>query len=238
MAADPHAGAEEEEAQLRASVVRACVRLVELGVNQGTAGNVSVRCGAGFLLTPSGKPYETLGPGDLASMDFAGRYRGPHPPTSEWRLHRAVLAARQDAAAVVHTHAVYSTAIACVGEAIPAFHYYVAFGGGATIRCAPYATYGTQELADNVVAALTDRNACLLANHGLLVIGPTLEAAVRRTHDIETLAQQYVLARSLGAPVILPDDEIERVERKLRTYGSGVCDDPGLVRLDEPESRG
>jgi L-fuculose-phosphate aldolase len=133
------------------------------------------------------------------------------------------------AGVVVHTHSMFSTTIACLRREIPALHYYVAVGGGPTIRCADYAIYGSQDLADNVVAALVERDACLLANHGLLVIGATLEDTLRKTFDIEMLARQYVYALQIGAPCILPDYEIERVRLKMRTYGTQEADDPGLV---------
>jgi L-fuculose-phosphate aldolase len=168
----------------------------------------------------------------IAIMDVDGGYRGPCKPTTEWRIHREIMRDRPAAGVVIHTHSMFSTTIACMRREIPALHYYVAIGGGPTIRCAEYAIYGSQDLADNVVAALMDRDACLLANHGLLVIGPTLEETLRRTFDIEMLARQYVYALQIGEPFILPDAEIERVRLKMRTYGTQEADDPGLVRLD------
>jgi L-fuculose-phosphate aldolase len=167
-------------------------------------------------------------------MDARGNYFGPFKPTTEWRIHRGVLRARPDAGVVIHTHSMYSTTLACLRRTIPALHYYVAVGGGPTIRCAEYATYGTQELADNVLAALVEREACLMANHGLLVIGATLGGTLRRTFDIEMLARQYVYASQVGEPCILPDDEIERVRLKMLTYGTQQADDPELVRLEAP----
>jgi L-fuculose-phosphate aldolase len=222
------------EAPLREEVVRTCRRLVELGMNQGAAGNVSVRLGDGFLATPSGIGWDELEPEQLATVDGPGQYRGPCLPTSEWRLHAAVLRVRPAVGAVIHTHSVYATTIACLRLDLPALHYYIVAGGGATIRCAPYATFGTQALADNVVATLADADACLMANHGLLVVGSTLAQTLRRTVDIETLARQYVYARMIGEPVILPDDEIERVRVKMRTYGTPDARDPDLVRIDAP----
>jgi L-fuculose-phosphate aldolase len=217
---------------VRAEIVRICLRMVELDINGGTAGNVSVRAGAGFLATPSGIPWEDFGPEQIAVVYPDGRYAGPCLPTSEWRLHAAVFSARPDVGAIIHTHPVYATAVACLRRDLPALHYYVVAGGGPTIPCAPYATYGTQELADNVVTTLAAGNACLMANHGLLVTGTTLKEALKRTADIETLARQYVYAAAIGEPVILPDDEIERVRRKMLTYGTQSSDDAGLVRID------
>jgi L-fuculose-phosphate aldolase len=229
-----HAAAHLPELMLREEIVRTCLRLVQLGINQGTSGNVSVRSGDRFLITPSGIPYDEMRPEQIAVMDDAGNYSGPCKPTTEWRIHRGVLRARSDAVVVIHTHSMFSTTIACLRRAIPALHYYVAVGGGPTIRCAEYATYGTQELADNALAALSERDACLLANHGLLVIGTTLSETLRRTFDIEMLARQYVYALQIGDPCILPDDEIERVRLKMQTYGTQQADDPGLVRADVP----
>lgn len=219
---------------LRARIVRTCLQLAELGINQGTSGNISVRSGAHFLITPSGIAYDAMTAEQIAVMDVDGTYFGPCKPTTEWRLHREVLRARPDARVVIHTHSMFATTVACLRRDIPALHYYVAVAGGPTIRCAGYATYGTQELAENVVAALVQRDACLLANHGLLVVGTTLDQTLRRTFDIETLARQYVYALSIGEPVILDDGEIERVRLKMRTYGTQEADDSELVRSNVP----
>jgi L-fuculose-phosphate aldolase len=169
-------------------------------------------------------------------MDAGGSYVGPCRPTTEWRIHRAVMRARPATGVVIHTHSMYATTVACLRREIPALHYYVAVGGGPTIRCADYATYGTQQLADNVLAALAGRDACLLANHGLVVLGATLAETLRRTFDIEMLARQFVCALQAGEPVILPDDEIERVRLKMRTYGTQQAADPELIRIDTPPS--
>ena len=226
--------AEVAELPLREEIVRTCLRMVELGINQGTSGNVSARLGSRFLITPSGIPYEEMTPDQIAVMDVDGRYHGPCVPTTEWRIHRAIMRDRPAAGVVIHTHSMFATTIACLRREIPALHYYVAVGGGPTIRCASYATYGTQELADNVLAALAARDACLLANHGLVVLGATLPETLRRTFDVEMLARQYVYALQIGEPRILPDDEIERVRRKMRTYGTQETADPGLVRSAAP----
>jgi L-fuculose-phosphate aldolase len=227
------AAADAAETALRTEIVRTCLRMIELGINQGTSGNVSVRIGDRFLITPSGIPYEEMTPEQIAVMDVDGHYRGPCKPTTEWRLHREIMRARPAAGAVIHTHSMFATTVACLRREIPALHYYVAWGGGPTIRCADYATYGTQELADNMLAALDDRDACLLANHGLVVIGTSLSETLWHTVDIETLARQFVYASQMGRPCILPDDEIERVRLKVRTYRTQEPDDPGLVRVNE-----
>lgn len=231
MASGSHTARDVSELVLREELLRTCVRMIELGINQGTSGNVSVRCGDRFLITPSGIPYDEMTPEQIALMDADGRWWGPCKPTTEWRIHRGVMRARPDAGVVIHTHSMFATTVACLRRAIPALHYYVAVGGGPTIRCADYATYGTPELAENVLAAMEGRDACLLANHGLLVIGGTLGETMRRTFDIEMLARQYVYAANIGEPVILPDDEIERVRLKMRTYGTQIPDDPDLVHV-------
>jgi L-fuculose-phosphate aldolase len=232
MSARTHPAGDVSELVLREEMVRTCLRMIELGINQGTSGNVSARTGERFLITPSGIPYEEMTPEQLAVMDVDGNYWGPCKPTTEWRMHREIMRARPAAGVVIHTHSMFSTTVACLRRDIPALHYYVAVGGGPTIRCADYATYGTQALAENALAALVERDACLLANHGLLVIGSTLGETLRRAFDIEMLARQYVYASNIGEPCILPDDEIERVRRKMLTYGTQAADDPGLVRLD------
>lgn len=190
-----------------------------LGLNQGTAGNVSVRLGERFLLTPSGIDYDRLEPGAIVSMAFDGSFSGPAQPSSEWRLHAAILRARPDVHAVVHTHSLHATAVACLREAIPAFHYLVGLGGRATIPCARYATYGTAELAANAVDVLLAGKTCLLANHGALALGPTLRSALALAASIETMATQYVLARQIGTPVLLDEAEMARAIEKLSTYG-------------------
>jgi len=206
--------------ELRQAIIDACRSMNTLGINQGTSGNISVRTNdGGFLVTPSGVPYDALTPGGIVAMDFDGTARGGLLPSSEWRMHRDILAARADAIAIVHTHATFCTALSCLRIDIPAFHYMVAVAGGTSIRCADYATFGTAELAVHAAAALTDRKACLLANHGMICLGPSLEKTMALAVEIETLARQYWYARQGGEPVLLPDDEMTRVLEKFRTYG-------------------
>jgi L-fuculose-phosphate aldolase len=223
---------DQPEIEVRREIISVCLRMTELGINQGTSGNVSVRRGRQFLITPSGIAYDEMTPEQIAVMDYAGHYSGPRPPTTEWRFHREIMRRRPDAGAVIHTHSIFSTAIACLRRDIPALHYYVAVGGGPNVRCATYATYGTQELAENALEALIDRKACLLANHGMIVLGATLSETLKRTFDLEMLARQYIYAAQIGEPVILSDDEMERVRLKLYTYGSPQATDPELVRVD------
>lgn len=190
------------------------------GINQGKAGNVSVRVDDGMLVTPTGVPYDSMEPDDIVFMRSDGTVpSGQRAPSSEWRMHLAILNARNDAGAVVHTHAMFATALACLRMDIPAFHYMVAVAGGDSIRCAPYATFGTQELAEGALHALRGRKACLLANHGMIVLDATLELALALAIEVETLAAQYWRALQIGDPVLLSAEEMRRVLKKFETYG-------------------
>jgi L-fuculose-phosphate aldolase len=194
-------------------------RLERTGLNQGTSGNLSVRTGDGFLITPSGVPVERLRAEDMVPMDLDGSPHGTLRPSSEWRMHRDLYAAFPEAQAVAHAHPPHATALACRHEDIPAFHYMVAVAGGHDIRCADYATFGTTELSANAVAALRDRKACLLANHGILCYGDDLERAIALAVEVETLARQYLLARQNGEPVLLDEAEMDKVIESFKTYG-------------------
>ena len=204
----------------RQALVDASRRLDALGLNHGSAGNVGLRIVGGALLTPTGIPPAVLEPSDIVAVDPEGvPPAGQLVPTSEWRLHVAVLAARPDVGAVVHTHSPELTAMACLGRPLPAIHYVIARAGRAAVPCAPYATYGSAELAANVVATLGAGWACLMANHGALTVGATLDAAVALAADLEWLAGVHRRAVSMGTPVVLPDDEIARVAVLFETYG-------------------
>ena len=217
-------------AELRTMVVSACRELTRRGLTHGTSGNVSVRCGARrFFVSPSGMDYEVLQAGDVPLMDLDGRWFGRCRPSSEWRFHRDILESRPDVGAIVHTHSPRATALACTGRGIPAFHYMVAVAGGRDIRCAPYCTFGTQELSDAALIALKDRKACLLANHGVIATGADLASAVALAGEIENLALQYSAALTLGEVRILDDAEMSRVIEKFRTYGQQHAADPDLI---------
>jgi L-fuculose-phosphate aldolase len=190
-----------------------------VGLNQGTSGNLSQRAGAGFLITPTGMDYAALTPVDIVWMRFDGSHEGPRLPSSEWRFHRDILAARPETAAVLHAHAPYCTTLACLGRDIPACHYMIAVAGGDSIRCAPYATFGSDTLSRHAVAALDGRRACLLANHGMIAIGPGLAAVLKLAIEVEALAATYWRALQIGAPVILDPEEMARVAEKFKTYG-------------------
>jgi L-fuculose-phosphate aldolase len=173
--------------------------------------------------------YGILQAGDVPLMDLDGRWFGARRPSSEWRFHRDIFKSRRDVGAIVHTHSPRATALACTGRGIPAFHYMVAVAGGHDIRCAPYHAFGTQELSDAALAALQDRKACLLANHGVIATGPDLRAAVSLAGEVENLALQYAAALTLGEVRILEDAEMSRVLEKFRTYGQQNAADPDLV---------
>lgn len=207
------------ERKLRQAIIDTCLRMNREGINQGTAGNVSARWGDGLLITPSGLPYEQLTVDDIVHLDRAGRHDPAQQPSSEWRFHRDIIRSREEVGAVVHTHSLYASVLAIRGMTIPAVHYMIAAAGGPTIRCAPYATFGTAELSEHALRALDGRKACLLANHGVIATGPTLDKALWLAAEVETLARQYVLSLQIGGPNILPDDEIARVVEKFRTYG-------------------
>jgi len=205
---------------LRKQLIETARSMNALGINQGRSGNVSARIGGGLLITPSGMDYDLLKPGDMVEMTLKGEVRASHrSPSTEWRFHTAILARRPDAGAVVHTHSPVATSLSCLRRDIPAFHYMVAVAGGDTIRCARYATFGTRALSDSALAALEDRKACLLANHGVIALGETLKAALDLALEVETVAGQYHRALQIGKPAILPRAEMVRVLKAFRHYG-------------------
>ncbi len=205
---------------LRAHLVGTARRMSDLGLTPGLSGNASVRTTAGFLITPSAMPYSELGPDDLVELRADGSARADQrTPSSEWQLHRDLFAARPDAVAIVHTHSLYCTSIACLRRAIPAIHYMVALAGNDHIPCADYATYGSAELAASVVRALGAGDACLMANHGMVALGRSLDGALRLAAEVETLAGQYWHAAAIGTPHVLPADEIARVRGKFASHG-------------------
>lgn len=207
---------------LREKMVDICRRMSSTGINQGTAGNLSVRTSSGFLITPSSLPYDIMTADDLVEMDFDGTYLGRRP-SSEWRFHRDILKNRTDINVVLHCHSLYATTLACHHKTIPAFHYMVGVAGGTTVRCAEYATFGTQALSDHALKALDGRFACLLGQHGQISLGKDLEQALWLAIEVETLSRMYVQVLTLGEPPILSDDEMARVldQMKRMSYGLG-----------------
>ena len=210
------------EAQLRQQVVDTVRQMNSLGINQGTSGNASVRHADGLLITPSGMPYEAMQAEDVVFVRLSdGEYQAQAglKPSSEWRFHRDILAARHDLNAVVHTHGRAVTTLACLHQDIPAFHYMVAIAGGDSIRCAPYALFGTQELSDNALKALKDRKACLLANHGMIACESSLEKALALGVEVETLADTYWRCLQVTRPAILNRLQMAEVLERFKTYG-------------------
>lgn len=212
--------------RLRAELIETARAMNVRGINVNKSGNVSVRAMSsedgvrGFLITPTGIPYDELIPEDIVFVPLAGgEHRGRRAASSEWGMHGAVYAARSDAAAIVHTHSAYATALACQRLRIPAFHYMVAVAGGDSIEVAPYRTFGTNALADVAARALMERNACLLEHHGVLALGSSLSSALSLAAEVENLARQYVLVRGLGEPRLIESDEMRRVIAKFATYG-------------------
>jgi L-fuculose-phosphate aldolase len=207
------------EPELRRQLVETCRRMNALGINQGTSGNASARIERGFLLTPTSLPYDEMTERDIVVMRSDGSYEGDRLPSTEWRFHLDIVSRRPEVGAIVHSHPTFATTIAIMGRDIPALHYMVAAAGGSSIRCAPYATFGTPELSANALTALEGRSACLLAHHGMIATGPDLARALWLAVEVETLARQYYYALALGGPPLLPDEEIERVRQKMQSYG-------------------
>lgn len=207
------------ETQLRQQMLEVSRELVRLGLNRGTSGNVGARCGEHFLVTPSGVPADEMSPESMVKMDFVGNVLSPGKPSSEWRFHLDILKARPEINAVVHVHSMFAATMACLRMEIPAFHYMIALVGGDSIRCAPYALFGSQTLSDVAVAALENRKACLLANHGMIAVGKDLKSALAITVEVETLCEQYWRALQVGQPYILCDQEMQEVQEKFQGYG-------------------
>ncbi len=207
------------ELALRRAIIATAVQMNTRRINSGKSGNVSARNEMGFLITPTGLPYESIRPEDIVAVTLGGVATGRRLPSSEWRFHRDIYVDRPDAGAIVHAHSPFATTLACLGRGIPAFHYMVTIAGGRDIRCAPYATFGTQELSDSALAALAGRRACLLANHGMIAVDASLEAALALAIEVEALAEQYWRALQIGAPNLLSDAEMDIVLEKFKNYG-------------------
>ncbi len=191
----------------------------EVGINQGSAGNASVREKSGYMITPSGMPYDECEAEDMVSMSMSGEATGLRKPSSEWRFHQDIYQAREDVNAIVHVHSTFATTLACLGNDIPPFHYMIAVAGGKTIRCAPYHTFGSQELSGVVVDAMQDRNACLMANHGMIATGPTLKKALAMAIEVEKLCEIYWRVSQLGGGNMIEDAEMDRILEKFQSYG-------------------
>jgi len=220
------------DAAQRRALIDTCRAMNDSGINQGTSGNASARLDdRRFLITPSGRSYDAMKPADIPVMALDGQWSGPVRPSTEWRFHRDILAARPDVGAIVHAHSSFATALACLRLDVPSFHYMVAVAGGDSIRCAPYATFGTQALSDHALAALEDRKACLLANHGLIATGATPAKALALAIEVETLCGMYLRARAVAEPTRLSNEEMARVIELFRTYGTPDFPDDELRRV-------
>jgi L-fuculose-phosphate aldolase len=215
------------EADLRTALAGTARQTVRHGLNQGSSGNVSVRLRQGFLVTPSGLPNDTLEPAQMVFVDMEGQATGSLKPSSEWRIHCDLYRARPEVHAVVHAHSPHAVSLSCLRRGIPSFHYMVAAAGGRDIRCANYATFGTQPLSDAVLAALQDRRACLMANHGLVAVGASLDASLALAVEVEELCAQYWRAKLMGEPVLLNDAEMDEVLERFKDYGQRGSDPAG-----------
>jgi len=204
---------------LSQQVIDTCLAMNSDGINQGSAGNVSVRIEKGFLITPSGLAYDHLSPDDIVYVGIDGVADGRLIPSSEWRMHRDIYSSRAEAGAVIHAHSTFATSLSCLRQDIPAFHYMVAVAGGVDIKCSDYALFGTQDLSDTMLIALEDRRACLLGTHGMICFHDNLEKALWLAIEVETLARQYWHTFQAGKPVILSDEQMAEVLEKFKTYG-------------------
>jgi L-fuculose-phosphate aldolase len=206
-------------ASLSQQLIDTCLAMNAAGINQGSAGNISLRFEDGFLITPSGLAYDRLQPDDIVLVALDGNCKDRMKPSSEWRMHRDIYLKRPEAGAVLHAHPTFATALSCLRLDIPAFHYMVAVAGGSDIRCADYALFGTQQLSDHMLSALDGRRACLLGTHGMICFHDNLEKALWLGIEVETLARQYWHACQAGNPVILSAEQMQEVIEKFADYG-------------------
>ena len=207
------------ESELRTELVRITKKLDALGLSHGTSGNLSVRCGEGFLITPSGFGAEGLDDDDIVFVYLSGQSQGRWQPSSEWLFHRDIYAQRPEFGAVIHTHSTAATTLACLRRDIPPFHYMLALLGGDSLRCADYATFGTQALSDNALIAMRERKACLLANHGMIAAGKNLADAFKYTIEVENLSELYLRTLAVGEPVLLTAAEFADAQARFISYG-------------------
>ncbi|MFA3919953.1 class II aldolase/adducin family protein [Ruegeria hyattellae] len=216
------------DSSIRQVIIEHCLLMNKNGLNQGVSGNISVRFENSMLITPTSVPYDQMSAEDIVEMPMDGEYGtwfGPKAPSSEWRFHLDIMLSRKDVEAIVHVHPMYCTSLAISRREIPACHYMIAAFGGINVRCADYATYGTEELSTNALAALEDRSACLLSNHGSIATGHSLPNAMWRAVELETIAHQYFNSLMIGNPVVLSDDLIEetRIKGFSHNYTGQIC---------------
>jgi L-fuculose-phosphate aldolase len=208
-----------EEQKLRKQVAETSASTVHERLNRISSGNVSARFGTGFWITPSGVPSAEVRPEQVVWVDRDGRWSGELKPSSEWRFHRDLYVARPEVGAVVHVHSPFAVSLACLRRAIPPFNYMIAAAGGKTIPCADYATFGTQALSDNILAAMGNLRACLMANHGQVTVGRDLQQALAVAIEVEALCEQFWRASQLGEPVLLTDAEMDEALAAFADYG-------------------
>ena len=213
---------EKDKLEICKELIKTCIEMESRGINQGTSGNLSIRYKNSFLITPSSISYNDMTPEDIVEMDWEGRFTGKQP-SSEWRFHRDILKSRNDINVVLHCHSINATSLSCHNRNIPAFHYIVGLAGGNNIRCAKYATFGTQELSDNALIAIKDRLACLLGHHGMICLGKTLKQALMLGCEVEAMSKMYIKALSIGDTDILSEEEMVKVVKQMErmSYGKG-----------------
>ena len=213
---------EKDKLEICKELIKTCIEMESRGINQGTSGNLSIRYKNSFLITPSSISYNDMTPEDIVEMDWEGGFIGKQP-SSEWRFHRDILKSRNDINVVLHCHSINATSLSCHNRNIPAFHYIVGLAGGNNIRCAKYATFGTQELSDNALIAIKDRLACLLGHHGMICLGKTLKQALMLGCEVEAMSKMYIKALSIGNTDILSEEEMVKVVKQMErmSYGKG-----------------
>ena len=213
--------------KLKSLLAVTALKLHKMGLNHGATGNCSCRDGDTFLITPSGVDTKNLSEDKMVRMDFKGNIVESNSnlkPSSEWRFHQDIMSQRNEVGAIVHTHSVYASVVSLFNKELPSFHYMIAVAGGDSVRCAPYAMFGTQELSDNIINALVDRKACLIANHGLVTIGKNLTEALNIAEEIEHLCHQYIEAKKIGEPNLLDKKQMLEVIERFETYSQWTKD--------------
>ncbi|MDC6484647.1 class II aldolase/adducin family protein [Methylophilaceae bacterium] len=213
--------------KLKSLLAVTALKLHKMGLNHGATGNCSCRDGDTFLITPSGVDTKNLSEDKMVRMDFKGNIvesTSNLKPSSEWRFHQDIMSQRNEVGAIVHTHSVYASVVSLFNKELPSFHYMIAVAGGDSVRCAPYAMFGTQELSDNIINALVDRKACLIANHGLVTIGKNLTEALNIAEEIEHLCHQYIEAKKIGEPNLLDKKQMLEVIERFETYSQWTKD--------------
>ena len=209
----------------RKEVIKYSIKLNTTNLSPLRSGNISVKSiensVEGFLITPSGKKYDTLKVEDIVFVSSDGNHDTNLKPSSEWRFHKDIYLKKPDAKAIVHAHSPHATAVSAHGKDIPAFHYMIALAGGDSIKCAKYATFGTQELSNNIIEALENRKACLMSNHGQVAFGENLESAFELAEELENICHQYINTIKLGEPKILSSSEMDVILEKVKNYKKG-----------------